>query len=299
MGIALVLVAAGAFGLWRYGQSRAAVTDEQLRQEIQNVLDLEQQAVLAGDGDLFLSLRSAEPAWLSAALQPAYRDALAAGYQVSRAEQHGDFLWASLTWNSDGREYQRAAFFRRQAGQLLHAPGDPAYWGAWQESRFAWGKLVYTTADAVWADEIGGFIQERVAGRCPPDCPVAGQTVTVTIAPDTSLTALANHLRLPSPRLIALDGESRPGAPFWQRLEEELEGYLTPGTVRFGVPEHIHGRYSRLAASSWRFTRVLESRSSPSTFRPASWLRCWQRPGSTPLPGRRRRRSWLPAWRWT
>ena len=58
------------YGIWQVWQTLESRPDTVLMQSVQTVLDLEQQAVLDGDGELFLSLQAKDPAWISAQLRP-------------------------------------------------------------------------------------------------------------------------------------------------------------------------------------------------------------------------------------
>ena len=83
------------FGLWQVWRIQQAESETKLIQPVQAVLDLERDAVLNGDGELFLSLQIDDPAWISAQLRPENQAAIRAGLRVAHAEQYEDFIWAN------------------------------------------------------------------------------------------------------------------------------------------------------------------------------------------------------------
>ncbi|MEW5986558.1 MAG: ABC transporter substrate-binding protein [Chloroflexota bacterium] len=245
----LIVVVVGGllFGGWQFSQQRLAEATVELQEAAQAILDMERQAVLGGDGDLFWSVQVDDPAWLSAQRRPEQLAATRAGLSVARVETHGQEVWANLTWRENERTWQKAAFFQWQGGRLLHGPPAADYWGQMVETPTRWGKLVYYEADQPWAEAIARFVEGAIAGPCRPDCP-GQRPLTLTIAPDFALTAAPGQLRFPSPRLIALDEQGQPANAFWHTLHRQLWDYLAPAVIRFAVPGHLASRYQRLAA---------------------------------------------------
>jgi ABC-type glycerol-3-phosphate transport system substrate-binding protein len=213
---------------------------------VQNLLDLEHDALLRGDGELYFSFYHNTPAWFSAQLQPQNLQAARAGYRVTRAEPHDDFIWANLAWTTSQQAksqrptettYQRIAFFQWQNGRLLHASTAPDYWGSWISYEEPWGALIFTERDELWAGEVADFVAEVVAEICEQDCVNGRLPITLHLANDYSDTAVPSQLRIPSPRLIALDEGGQPADLFWQSLRQRLETHLAPITIRFALPE--------------------------------------------------------------
>jgi ABC-type glycerol-3-phosphate transport system substrate-binding protein len=221
---------------WQVGRKRLEQTEADAVTAVQALLDLEHAAFRRGDGDLYFSFYGNDPAWISAQLQPQNMAAARAGFQVTRAEPHDDFIWANLSWITNQRNYQRIAFFQQQNGQLTHAPTAPDYWGSWTSYDEPWGTLILTERDELWTDEIAGFITETVTEICEMAC-VDGRTPFILhLANDYSDTAVPNQLRIPSPRLIALDENGQPAGIFWETLRQRLEARLSPVTIRFALP---------------------------------------------------------------
>lgn len=217
---------------WQIGQNRLEQSEADAATAVQSLLDLEHNAFQRGDGDLYFSFYGNDPRWIAAQLQPQNLNAARAGYHVTRAEAHDSFIWANLAWTIDQQTYQRIAFFQRQDGQLTHAPTAPDYWGSWISYKEPWGALIFTERDELWADAVASFIAEMAAEICEPGC----APFTLHLANDYQDTAVPSQLRIPSPRLIALDESGQPASLFWGMLRQRLEAHLTPATIRFAIP---------------------------------------------------------------
>jgi ABC-type glycerol-3-phosphate transport system substrate-binding protein len=203
---------------------------------VQAVLDLEHDAVLNGDGELFLSLQADDPAWISAQLWPENQAVTRAGLSVTHAVQSEEFIWANVTWTTGGETQQRIAFFKNQEGRLRHIPtAPPNYWGAQWRNEHRWGALVYHGVDHEWTEDIAAFVAETIAQTCATNCLEDRLPFVLTLAKDYGQTAAAGRLRLPSPRLLALDENGRPAPLFWQMLRQQVERYLSPAAIRFAV----------------------------------------------------------------
>ncbi len=253
-----VVLAVGLFLRFRGASVREeAEIEEGLRQIVQDRLDEEQLAYLSGDGDRFLARQSAQPAWISAQLQPENQFPYRSGLTVTRVDRDGDELWINASWRQDGETYQKVMFFRLASDGLVHVPGAEAFWGTSSRQSYSWGELRLHQADRDWSERLNRFVADIVADLCSIDaggnCLRDRVPFTLTIATDYETTAATRQLRVPSPRLVAMDGSGEPADIFWDRLRQELVAYLTPSQIRFAVPEGIRNRneltdYQKLAA---------------------------------------------------
>lgn len=247
--IAFIILLLGAWLVARHEIDRQA---EERRTSVQEVLDLERQALLKGDGDLFLAAHSDEPAWLSAHLQPENIIPYRAGLTVTKVRRQGDEMWANVSWTDGDESWQRLAFFRWQAGRLLHVLASESYWGPVDHLTYPWGELRFHRIDRSLAEDVASYVEQVVGRLCrpvgTPECLPGRLPVTVQLASDFSQTAAANQIRLPSPRLLAIDGSAKPGQPFWSKLEQALESYLGPATIHFAVPDDLIPSYRKAAA---------------------------------------------------
>lgn len=230
------LIAAAILAVWRSGTTRMAQSEADLRADIQSLLDLQHNAFLQGDGDLFLSFLSNDPGWRMAQLHPLNQQAARAGFTVTRAQQRDAMVWANLSWNDGGQTWQRIAFFEGANGRYTQIPADPAFFGERQRIRHDWGVLSLPAADAKWADPIAAAIAAEIATLCATGCRDDALPLTVEIRANWRETAVPHLITLPSPRLIALDANSQPAPAFYTLLRQRLADRLTPATVRFAVP---------------------------------------------------------------
>ena len=235
-----VLTAVLVAGLWWGGrtiQNQLSSSGRALRRQIQTALNFERDAYLAGDGDLFYSFQTDDPAWFTAQLHPLNGRLYHHNPDVTNAEQHDDYIWANLFWTEGSQTYQRVAFWQIQPdGSLVRQPEAPGYWGSFTFVDFEWGKLSYFQTDADLAEEIGLHIADTIATLCLDDCPTAARPFTVTLADDFQETAAPDHLRIASPRLIGLDETGAPSQLFWDTLDSRLADRFETVTVRFGLP---------------------------------------------------------------
>lgn len=222
---------------WQIGRKRLEQSEAETKTAVQNLLDLEHDAFLRGDGDLYFSFYDDDPNWIAAQLQPQNMQAARAGYRVTRAETHDDFIWANLAWTTNQPTYQRIAFFRRQNGRLIHASTAPDYWGSWISYEESWGALIFTERDELWAAAVADFVSKTVTEICETGCIDGRSPFILHLANNYQDTAVPNQLRIPSPRLIALDENGQPAEIFWEMLRQRLEAHLAPTTVRFALPE--------------------------------------------------------------
>ncbi len=243
--LAAAIITGLLIGGWRVGQAQLDESEQRLRTRIQMLLDLETSAFEVGDGELFFSVQTDEPAWLSAQLQPQNQALYAADPQVTRVQSHGDTLWANISWNSGAETWQRIAFFAWQDDRLRHITTDPSYWGNRLQIRTAWGELAYHQVDDPWSITVDMFVESIVTAICESGCVPGWRPIRLELASDYSDTAQPNHISMPSPRLWALTEDGRPAPPFWQELQNRLENYLKPATIRFAVPSS--GTWNELA----------------------------------------------------
>lgn len=236
---------------WQLRLKRLAQLEESLRREVQTVLDLEHAAFLQGDGELFLSLQSADPAWMSAQLLPSNQDANRSGLTVSRLQTHGDRVWANVSWSNDQGRWHRVVFFQRRGAQFKQIPSDDDYWGAAQRKSTAWGSLAYQQIDEEWVSRVIRYVNIEVERLCADGCLDGKRPFTLVLAPDYMDTAVPDEIRLPSPRLLGLTDAGEPAPSFWEQLAARLASYLTPAQIRIGIPgaldPQIISRYARLA----------------------------------------------------
>ena len=236
----VVILAAVGIGIWQVREKQADEAEEDLRQQIQAALDREREALEENDGELFLTYYDADPEWIAALLQPRNIAVLRAGPTVTRVDQSGNDIYTNIEWSEGDQTWQRITFYRWQNGQLVHIPKVPVYWGQVVHTHRSWGDLFVHEQDLSWANEISDFMVEEIENICRNQtenlCDGREGHLSVTIAADYFQTAAQNQIRIPSPRLLALDESGEPGQPFWDALRLALANALTPVTVQFAVP---------------------------------------------------------------
>ena len=213
---------------WAVGRRQLARSEENLLAEVQAVLDLQHDAYLRGDGDLFLSSFAPDSAFQAAQLLSFNQAAHRAGIEATRATAHAEFVWVNVSWMEESLPHQRLLFFERDSNQLVQASSDPVYWGRLLNRQNEWGRLKIYETDQNWASEIEIF----VANKCRNQC----KDLTVTIADDFEQTAVSDQIQIPSPRIIGLDEAGEPLPLFWKLLQQEIESRFMPVTIRFAIP---------------------------------------------------------------
>ena len=230
--------------------------ERELILQIQEFVDLEQDAVLAGDGPGYLALQATDPSWISAQLKSEHVELARSGPTVVNAVQNGDFIWATLRWRQGEVQRQRIAFFQTQENGLIHIPTGPvSFWGPRWQKDYEWGTLVLYSIDKDWEEEIAEFVTQSIVDACASDCLIRRLPLEITLAANYSETAEPSSLRLPSPRLVDLDSRGRPGALFWARLNDEIISYLKPVTIRFAVlpwRDRTSGLWSEIDFSAYQ-----------------------------------------------
>ena len=107
----------------------------------------------------------------------------------------------------------------------------------------SWGTLLIPDKDDEWSLAIAQFVAERRKTLCDPACPTERFPITLEIARTYANTVAPNSVVVPSPRLIAVDADGRPGPAFWAMLDARLTDYLTSDTIRFAVPAEHESTY--------------------------------------------------------
>lgn len=203
---------------------------------IQFILDVTRDACRAGDGEVFFSLQSDDPARQALLLEPQQYEAYCTGLTAIDVRPFGGDYVAVLS--EPGNGVTRLAFFNVQPGETRQIPPPAGYWGEERTlHRPAWGTLIYGAADEPFAADIAAFIDDRVAALCAGGgCRRAWQPFVMRIRPDHRRTAEPHTLHVPSPLLAGLDTDEQPAPGFWDALDAELTAHLTPGVIRFAVP---------------------------------------------------------------
>jgi ABC-type glycerol-3-phosphate transport system substrate-binding protein len=245
--LAVLLVAVLGLALWQTYRQQRESREAELKSQLQTILDLEHQAFLDGDGERLLANLTHDAGWRSAQLLPINQQAHRAGQTVTDITESGQEIWASVTWQAEAGAVQRVVFFERQGEVLLHAPGSALYWGGIHRTQLAWGELIYHEADQPFADAIGRHVAEILAEACPAACPAIQQGLSVRLASDYQPGLESHQVRLPSPRLIGLNGQGQPAAIFWEQLRRTVVAAVTLPVIRFVVPEELLSDYQSLA----------------------------------------------------
>ncbi len=231
-----IVATVSLLGGWAAARWEKQKNSEELIGTTQKLLDLGQQAMINGDGELFFSLQDDDPDWFVAQLLPENQAANRNGLKVTNAEQHGNSIWANATWEEQGNEYQRILFFQWLGGQLRQVSSDPVYWGNRLQEEHDWGRLEYPAIDDPWTASIHTYVQNKVSEVCAEGCAANRLPFTLEVRGDYRETAEPGRITIPSPRLLGLDSDGKPSARFWQELYQRIRTYLTPATIRFAVP---------------------------------------------------------------
>jgi ABC-type glycerol-3-phosphate transport system substrate-binding protein len=234
--VVAIVIIGSLLGSWFVTRERNRESKQDLVDTIQEMLDLGQQALSSGDGELYFSLQDDDPDWFVAQLRPENQDIIRAGLQVTNAEQVGETIWANAAWEEQGVTFQQVLFFQWRAGQLRQVPTDRNYWGAPLQREEDWGNLAYLAVDDPWATSIANFVNNSITELCTDNCLENHLPFTVDVRDDFQETAEPNLVTIPSPRLMGLDAEGKPSSRFWRELNRRIGATLTPATIRFAVP---------------------------------------------------------------
>jgi ABC-type glycerol-3-phosphate transport system substrate-binding protein len=110
----ILLLIMGGWGLARYRLNRIQA---ELQAQVQAVLDLEQTALHNGDGDLFFSVQTADPAWFSTQLRPESQSRVRTGLHVTQVQQVGEYIWANVVWE-EAEEQVASGEWQVASGQV-------------------------------------------------------------------------------------------------------------------------------------------------------------------------------------
>lgn len=201
---------------------------------LQTSLDQAHLSLLAGDGALFFTHFTDEPAWQAAQLRPFNQSLHRAGAQVKAVTFYPGVGRADVTWSEGAQVWQRMVFFAQSGDGWRMAPPEIGYWGQQQRRDAAWGTLVYYRLDEPWAEAVTQFVDAYYAEGCPNAC--ASEPLTLVLTHGYGETAVPHTLHMPSPRLIALDETGQPGPPFWDALYQGLQSQWQPIHLRFALP---------------------------------------------------------------
>jgi ABC-type glycerol-3-phosphate transport system substrate-binding protein len=215
-------------GGWLLSQRRLAQMDEMLRAELQTLLDWQHAAFLAGDGDLFFTLFAADPAWQAAQLLPFNQSAHRSGFTVAQLKTNQEQVWVNAVWTEENETYHRLLFFEKRNGRYRQTAADPAYWQKPERRPTTWGELETYPVDDEWAADFDAFVTAFCSAACPP--------LTLVVGNDYAETAVPHTIRIPSPRLVALDQAGQPSDAYWDLLEQRLAAHVRPAVIRIALP---------------------------------------------------------------
>ncbi len=244
--LALLIVLCGCVVALLYRASRSV--DEELLRAVELYIEAEKRAVDAGDDTIFFSMQDDDPAWRANQIWLARNLAQTDNVAVTHVQAQGDYVWATLRSMIDSSPIHRQAFFRRSDARLLHTGSDPSFWGPRLTQSYSWGTLRLHRADSEWGTMIGEFVAAQVEALCRDGCVEGRQPFTLILSADYDATVAERELRIPSPRLIGLNGAGRPSPLFWKRLANELDAHLRPAAVRFAAPDEVAGLLQARAA---------------------------------------------------
>ncbi len=246
--LVLLLLATG----WGATQNQIAQRQTDLQQQVQNNLDFTRNAYAQGDGELFFSTQSNDPAWVSAQLQPINQTVYANIPQVTQVEQNNNNFWANVRWQEGTDVYQKVMFFELRGGRLQQTATSPDYWGASNDYRTAFGQLTLYEIDKAWLADIATFTRQLVWELCPDACDGRDKALQIFVSDHYGDTAVPNRITIPSPRLVTLTDAGEPAQPFWDLLEMRIRDQFEPTTIRFGVPP-FGMQYMDYAAAAEQF----------------------------------------------
>jgi ABC-type glycerol-3-phosphate transport system substrate-binding protein len=215
---------------------RLSSAEAQAVAQAQEVLDLEQAAVLDGDGELFFASLDDSPAWRSAQLDFELLRRIREGRTVTHAERHNEILWANVAWMEDGNQLQGVQFFRTLPNRLEHIESDENYWGPLHAHPQAWGLLTLRERDEPWAQQIAAYVDAEIKRLCDVACQADLLPLEIEIRGDFRKTAEVGRIQIPSPRLAGLDELGHPSPYFWRLLQGAVADGLSPVTIRFAIP---------------------------------------------------------------
>lgn len=221
----IILILAGG---WFLNKRQTAQVNSEIRTDLQTLLDLQHVAFLAGDGDLFFTFHESDSDWQSAQLLPFNQTAQQAGFTITRVETNKNKVWANATWGEGNETYQRLLFFEGGGSRYQQIATDPVYWGKRETRPTTWGEIDYYAEDEEWVLDIISFVAHACQQRCEP--------FTLMVVDDYVETAVPATIRIPSPRIFAVDTGGRPAGAYWNLLEQRLTAHIQPATIHFALP---------------------------------------------------------------
>lgn len=222
--VILIFLAGG----WFLTQRRLAQADAALQAELQTVVDLQRQAFLAGDGDLFFSFHAPDSGWQAAQLLPFNQSPQRAGLTITRVETNQDKVWANATWTAENETLQRLLFFEKRNGRYRQTATDSDFWGKPERRVTQWGEIHSFAVDAEWLDEIEAAVTQFCGQTCP--------FLTLVVGDDYAETAVPHTIHMPSPRIFAVKTDGHPAAAYWALLEQRLVAQTQPTVIRIALP---------------------------------------------------------------
>ena len=221
--VIIILLAGG----WFFTQRRLAQANETIRTELQTMLNLQHDAFLAGDGDLFFSTFSADPGWQAAQLLPFNQAVQGVGLHVTRVKINQDKVWANTIWKEGEETFQKLLFFEGHGSRYQQIATDSDYWGELEQHNTEWGVLYNYEVDNEWTQDITSFIQEKC-----PNC----EFLTVMVTDHYEETAVPHTIPIPSPRIFAIDTSGQPSDAYWDMFAQRLNAHIQPTTIRIALP---------------------------------------------------------------
>lgn len=242
-GLSIALLGAWIGARFRYRQAVARATFE-----IQDMLDLEAQALASCDRRRFLGLQdSAAPRWFdhqaqrfdahcaptpAIPAQPYASSTLGLPARVQKVTLNGDRAWAQVV--ADQRHEQYARFYRWTEQGWVQALPDPSFWGeptAWQHE----GLLVQATArDRPYGERLAAHVWDVAQDVCGALGCAEGLELRVTFLPDATgqLPRLSVHgLLLPSPWLTGIPADGEISSASLDRLTYWTTYYVASAAV--------------------------------------------------------------------
>ena len=227
-GIALGLVLLVASIYWWIN-----LEDRRTRDRIQAIINLQQEAIDAGDGDLFFGGFTDTLSVQINMLHPDLLSYWGGAPKLVDLDFQGNEIWALTEWEVDGEApRQKYIFFNNESGSPQLISNSLLYWGETTATEFSWGKLTTFQPDTVLAAPIGEHIESFLRSVCGSTCP----QIDIHLLPSVELNGDRSTLFLLSPHVFGLQADGTPVDAYWTMLESRIVDKYREGTVRFAVP---------------------------------------------------------------
>lgn len=230
------------FGGWLFSKRQLAQVNEEIRADIQTLLELQQQSFLAGDGDLFFTFFTDDPEWQAAQLHPTNQQVIQAGLTATRVKPNQDRVWVNAVWKEGRETYQRLLFFENRNGRYRQTATDPSYWGKLEQRTTQWGEIHYFEVDEEWLTAITTFVAQLCQQGCDP--------FTLVLTDDYTETAVSHTIQVPSPRIFAVDTTGQPAKSYWELLEQRVASVMQPVGIRIALPPQKQSHFDYEAAAT-------------------------------------------------